>query len=100
MLDQFRIFERDKKTENSEGIDFIGAPGRNRTCGAWIRNPLLYPLSYGGFFNDYSILRPNSYILFYVNLVNCARKIFQTMFLPLGSESNVSANHYVITVKY
>ena len=26
-----------------------GAPGRNRTCGTWIRNPLLYPLSYGGF---------------------------------------------------
>ena len=25
-----------------------GAPGRNRTCGTWIRNPLLYPLSYGG----------------------------------------------------
>jgi hypothetical protein len=25
-----------------------GAPGRNRTCGARIRNPLLYPLSYGG----------------------------------------------------
>jgi hypothetical protein len=29
-------------------ICFIGAPGRNRTCGTWIRNPLLYPLSYGG----------------------------------------------------
>ena len=28
--------------------DFCGAPGRNRTCGARIRNPLLYPLSYGG----------------------------------------------------
>ena len=27
---------------------FFGAPGRNRTCGAWIRNPMLYPLSYGG----------------------------------------------------
>ena len=26
----------------------IGAPGRNRTCGTWIRNPMLYPLSYGG----------------------------------------------------
>ncbi len=25
-----------------------GAPGRNRTCGTRIRNPLLYPLSYGG----------------------------------------------------
>ena len=25
-----------------------GAPGKNRTCGTWIRNPLLYPLSYGG----------------------------------------------------
>ncbi len=26
----------------------IGAPGRIRTCGARIRNPMLYPLSYGG----------------------------------------------------
>jgi hypothetical protein len=25
-----------------------GAPGKNRTCGTWIRNPMLYPLSYGG----------------------------------------------------
>jgi hypothetical protein len=25
-----------------------GAPGRIRTCGARIRNPMLYPLSYGG----------------------------------------------------
>ena len=28
--------------------DVIGAPGRNRTCGTWIRNPLLYPLGYRG----------------------------------------------------
>ena len=33
-------------TEFRPGCD--GAPGKNRTCGAWIRNPLLYPLSYGG----------------------------------------------------
>lgn|GEM_PF-6750280 len=26
----------------------VGAPGQNRTGGARIRNPLLYPLSYGG----------------------------------------------------
>lgn len=25
-----------------------GAPGRNRTCDTRIRNPVLYPLSYGG----------------------------------------------------
>ncbi len=24
------------------------APGRDRTCGTRIRNPVLYPLSYGG----------------------------------------------------
>ena len=29
-------------------LDCNGAPGRDRTCGTWIRNPLLYPLSYGG----------------------------------------------------
>ena len=27
---------------------FLGAPGRNRTCGLWFRKPSLYPLSYGG----------------------------------------------------
>ena len=27
---------------------YYGAPGVNRTRGTWIRNPLLYPLSYGG----------------------------------------------------
>ena len=29
-------------------LDIIGAPGKDRTCGTWIRNPRLYPLSYGG----------------------------------------------------
>ena len=29
-------------------MDIAGAPGKDRTCGTWIRNPLLYPLSYGG----------------------------------------------------
>ncbi len=29
-------------------IGSIGAPGRIRTCGTRIRNPMLYPLSYGG----------------------------------------------------
>jgi hypothetical protein len=29
-------------------LDISGAPGKNRTCGTWIRNPMLYPLSYGG----------------------------------------------------
>jgi hypothetical protein len=40
-----------EKVDQLQGVEifkFIGAPGRNRTCGAWIRNPLLYPLSYGG----------------------------------------------------
>ena len=27
---------------------FSGAPGMNRTCDTRIRNPVLYPLSYGG----------------------------------------------------
>jgi hypothetical protein len=29
-------------------MDIIGAPGRIRTCGTRIRNPVLYPLSYEG----------------------------------------------------
>ena len=29
-------------------IVLIGAPGTIRTCGTRIRNPVLYPLSYGG----------------------------------------------------
>jgi hypothetical protein len=39
----------------------IGAPGRIRTCGARIRNPMLYPLSYGGDLKklyDYGGLKP------------------------------------------
>ncbi len=26
----------------------VGAPGRIRTCAAWLRSPALYPLSYEG----------------------------------------------------
>ena len=33
---------------NAQRSDIIGAPGRDRTCGTRIRNPVLYPLSYGG----------------------------------------------------
>ncbi len=33
-------------------IGSIGAPGRIRTCGTRIRNPMLYPLSYGGKYKD------------------------------------------------
>ena len=33
---------------NAERSDLVGAPGRDRTCGTRIRNPVLYPLSYGG----------------------------------------------------
>jgi hypothetical protein len=28
------------------GAAFFGTPGRIRTCGLWVRNPTLYPLSY------------------------------------------------------
>ena len=31
-----------------DGNFMTGAPGRDRTCGTRIRNPALYPLSYGG----------------------------------------------------
>ena len=34
---------------NSRNV-VIGAPGRNRTCDTRIRNPVLYPLSYGGIY--------------------------------------------------
>ena len=33
-------------------IGLFGTPGRNRTCDLRIRNPSLYPLSYGGFENE------------------------------------------------
>ncbi len=29
-------------------MKLYGAPGMNRTCDTRIRNPVLYPLSYGG----------------------------------------------------
>ena len=34
--------------KNLQPLDFVGAPGMNRTCDTRIRNPVLYPLSYGG----------------------------------------------------
>ncbi len=36
-------------------LDITGAPGTIRTCDSRIRNPVLYPLSYGGkpFINAY-----------------------------------------------
>ena len=34
--------------KNIEPFNFIGAPGMIRTCDTRIRNPVLYPLSYGG----------------------------------------------------
>jgi hypothetical protein len=50
-LDYFaiRVAKMKKVTdEPAVPIDIIGAPGRIRTCGTRIRNPVLYPLSYGG----------------------------------------------------
>ena len=38
----------EKKKVESEISAFIGAPGTIRTCDTRIRNPVLYPLSYGG----------------------------------------------------
>ena len=32
----------------TKAIEIIGAPGMIRTCDTRIRNPVLYPLSYGG----------------------------------------------------
>ena len=34
--------------EIAQPLVITGAPGKDRTCGTWIRNPMLYPLSYGG----------------------------------------------------
>ena len=42
------VFENKRGYGKSRNPLIIGAPGENRTCGTWIRNPLLYPLSYGG----------------------------------------------------
>jgi hypothetical protein len=36
------------RKKSPQPLVFIGAPGRNRTCGTRIRNPVLYPLSYEG----------------------------------------------------
>jgi hypothetical protein len=36
----------DNKTARVFRAVFGGTPGRNRTCGLWVRNPTLYPLSY------------------------------------------------------
>ena len=44
--EQFKIKKDFKLTLQT--LDIAGAPGKNRTCGTWIRNPMLYPLSYGG----------------------------------------------------
>ncbi len=41
--------ENNKSLLHVKIFDLYGAPGRIRTCGTWIRNPMLYPLSYGGF---------------------------------------------------
>jgi hypothetical protein len=56
-------------------IDFVGAPGKIRTCGLRIRSPLLYPAElqargfhYNGFFAFFSILSGES--------INILKKIF------------------------
>jgi hypothetical protein len=43
--DEFWVLDFECWTLNSF---FKGAPGMNRTCDLRIRNPSLYPLSYGG----------------------------------------------------
>ena len=42
------------KRESRPGVERLllrGMPGRIRTSGLWVRNPTLYPLSYGHAFN-------------------------------------------------
>ena len=34
--------------KNEKEYLYISAPGKDRTCDTGIRNPVLYPLSYGG----------------------------------------------------
>ena len=53
-----------------------GAPGRNRTCDTRIRNPVLYPLSYGGnLVRVFSSLRRKNYILgMFSGLYSLSRK--------------------------
>ena len=38
------------------GLCLLGAPGTIRTYDSRIRNPVLYPLSYGGHSNDFNEL--------------------------------------------
>jgi hypothetical protein len=40
------MFERHEKTARMVPGGLAGTPGRIRTCGLWVRNPTLYPLSY------------------------------------------------------
>ena len=38
--------QRVRKNRPEDSGRFLGTPGRIRTCGLWVRNPTLYPLSY------------------------------------------------------
>ncbi len=39
---------KEATNRNLQPLVITGAPGMNRTCDTRIRNPVLYPLSYGG----------------------------------------------------
>ena len=43
----------------------LGAPGKNRTCGQRIRNPLLYPLSYRGALLELILFQYVTLLLFF-----------------------------------
>lgn len=76
---------------------FPGAPGRNRTCGTRIRNPLLYPLSYGGLYFEINHLTIGVFGKFRDCARNCARTRPKVSFLLLRSKPRIT--HNVTTVK-
>ena len=68
-----------------------GAPGKNRTCGTWIRNPLLYPLSYGGWRSPCGDACPIGCI-YILETCNGVKIIFEACL--------ISAPNYPVMLKY